>query len=412
MSRANAPMLLDVLEEHLEELDFLWEQREGILRAADWTLPELAAHEERAEAHLDGLRIGGDASAAIARPLLRGEERSAATAATLVLMSLRSPALASEVLDAAAAAPPEIRDGIRIGLRHADVRGIVPQLAEMAASGEPGQRALAADVLAFHRLPPPGGLAELRFAEDPEIRAVVYGAIGRFGGPWSVDLLTGALRQGSTALRRAALEASARLGLPNLGAVCARAATGEAPVPEAVAFCGVVGGPEAEAALEAALGNPVTAEAALRGLGALGRAGRVPLLLEAMSDPALASAAGAAFLRIVGAGDILADAPLPPAPHMSEDEADLRDETPPPDREKARRLWESRSGRFAPDRYWQGGQDVTEAFGGPVFDALSLEARCDIYFRARSAAGARAADLEIEARAARQVLAPAGAAGS
>jgi uncharacterized protein (TIGR02270 family) len=401
-------MLLDVLEEHLEELDFLWEQREGLLRAADWTLPELAAHEGRAEAHLDGLRIGGDAAAAIARPLLHGEERSAATAATLVLMSL---GLAAEVLDAAMAAAPEIRDGIRIGLRHADVRGIAARLSEMASSGEPGLRALAADVLAFHRLPAPKGLAELRFAEDPEIRAVVYGAIGRFGGPWSVDLLTGALRQESTALRRAALEASARLGLPNLGPVCARAATGETPVPEAVAFCGVVGGPEAEAALEAALRQPATAGAALRGLGALGRAGRVPLLLEAMSDPALAPAAGAAFLRIVGPGEILADAPPAPDPGMSEDEADLRDETPPPDPEKARRLWESRSGRFAPDRRWQGGQDVTEAFGRPVFDALSLEARCDLYFRARSMAGARAADLEIEARAARQVLTSPGATG-
>ena len=81
------PVFLDILDEHFEELDFLWEQRERVVFAPDWVLDELAEHEDRADAHLDGLRIGEAHSVDLARPALADGERSAATAAAMTFLA-------------------------------------------------------------------------------------------------------------------------------------------------------------------------------------------------------------------------------------------------------------------------------------------------------------------------------------
>ena len=56
----------DILEEHLEELAFLWGQRQAALRHPEHTLRSFSGLEERIEAHLHGLLAVGDQ----ANPLL------------------------------------------------------------------------------------------------------------------------------------------------------------------------------------------------------------------------------------------------------------------------------------------------------------------------------------------------------
>ena len=61
-----APVIPDVLEEHLEELAFLSIQRRKLVFSPDVPLPDFLPHDGRILAHWKGLELGGEASVQIA----------------------------------------------------------------------------------------------------------------------------------------------------------------------------------------------------------------------------------------------------------------------------------------------------------------------------------------------------------
>jgi uncharacterized protein (TIGR02270 family) len=372
-----APSMPDIIEEHLSELGFLWEQRERGIVAPDWTVKDLATIEERAEAHLDGLRIAGAHAVALARPALAAKETGLAAAAAFVMLAFGRVELEHEVLQALATAPPKARDGIRLALRHADITRMSPVLIELATSSPAtAARAAALDVLAFHRLPPPKGIPMLLADPDPEVRRLVFDAAGRFGGPWSYDVLREALDGDVPALRVAALRASARMGLMGLDESCRQAGTRpQKPVSEALEFLGLLGNAKDLSILQNSMTRPDLAAAALSGMGKLGAIAAIPTILEAMTVEPLAEAATRAFSRITGA------------------EAWV-----PPDPVKARAWWEKEKGRFPVEGRWQAGFDVSKDPFGPHFDALPLDVRLDLYLGARAKDPVKTADRELERR--------------
>ena len=122
-------------------------------------------------------------------------------------------------------------------------------------SDRPALAAAAADVLAFHRIALPD-IRRLLGSEDPGVRVLAFGALGRLGQVQEPDLAS-ALESESAELRRAALEAAARSGLPDFGTTCRRAASRQGnPDAEALAFLGVLGDPADLSVLQAALGQP------------------------------------------------------------------------------------------------------------------------------------------------------------
>ena len=64
--------LLDILEEHLEEADFLWQQRENALADRVYTLNDLAELKERLLAHLNGLVLAEKHGWDLLQPKLAG----------------------------------------------------------------------------------------------------------------------------------------------------------------------------------------------------------------------------------------------------------------------------------------------------------------------------------------------------
>lgn len=394
MSRSPGPLprpelYLHILEEHFEELDFLCEQREGLMFAPDWTLAELAELEARADAHLAGLTLGQAHTLELVRPALAGKEWGAATAAALALLALDADAARRELIDALPEAQGGALKGLRIGLRHGSLASLEQPLADASSRGGPSLRLAALDVLAFQRRLGPLRLDELPASEDAEERALAYGILARSGAAIPHEAIAAPLEQADRALARAALEAAARCGDTGLPRLCRELAGGpQDPAGEALAFLGVVGPAEGLSLLRGALADPAQADAALRGLGALGLPEAIPDLIEAMAEEGSARQAAAAFARIVGAVDLW-------PPGAREDEA-------PPDADLARAAWSERRATLSDGTRYQAGAAAPASVADPAFGALPLESRRDAYLRLRVEDPAHTPDIELEARALRQ----------
>ena len=61
-----ARVLRNIVEQHAEEAAFLWLLRDRAVDAPHYALRHLARLDERVEAHVDGLRVAGDAGFEIA----------------------------------------------------------------------------------------------------------------------------------------------------------------------------------------------------------------------------------------------------------------------------------------------------------------------------------------------------------
>jgi hypothetical protein len=166
-----------------------------------------------------------------------------------------------------------------------------------------------------------------------------------------------------------------------------------------LAFLGVLGDPECLGLLHQSLARADLALGAARGLGALGRLEAIPALLEAMTKPELARAAGDAFRRITGAEDLTgerAERAEPPGPDL---EAEFADDEPTPDPVKARAWWQARQAEFKPSRRWQAGREVDGTGAAAEFRALPLEIRRDLFLCGRAAQSPALRDFEPERRA-------------
>lgn len=387
------PVYPDIVEEHFDELDALWEHREANVFTPDWTLAHLAFHEERVEAHLDALRLSELVGVEFAREKLTSGAPSAATAATFVLWESGDADARTLVLEQFRIGDPPVRDGVRSALRHLPIADLRQAMLD-AMTGDVAVAAAAADVLTFHRssLPP---FDHLIAESDPAIVRSALGAAGRARRLHAQDFAR-ASTHADPAVRLAALRAAAHAGLAELGDVCRHAAAQGDVV--GLAFLGTLGNPNDMSLIERAVRDPKLAPVAVSTIGTMGRVQSVGLLLELMADKQLGVHATTAYKRITGAGSVEGEKPFPRPPVA---EGEDEDESLPPDPAKAKTDWEQRQSTLTPDRAWQGGVAIPDGVMPTGFNDLPLSTRRDVYLRLRARA-APVPDIELEALAVRQ----------
>src|SRR4030067_2119036 len=101
----------DIIPQHAEETAFLWLLRERAVYAPHNTLKDLVKLDDRVEAHLDGLRIAGDAGWEICKGALEGKEAGELFAASVLAFEGADETRNQTVLEAGSA-DPELSQGV------------------------------------------------------------------------------------------------------------------------------------------------------------------------------------------------------------------------------------------------------------------------------------------------------------
>ena len=291
-----------IYEEHADEASFLYEQRVRWLEDAALGFEDIAELEERREAHLDGLVLGGETALQLtaARAVACEDAGLVDTALRVACRHARAD-VCSQIVEAVAEA-----DDVELlcGARDALCAELPPALTTLAAdglrSGNEQLVALWAHVAGYRRLPL---LAELRAAlalsnVQPAHTAEVVWAFGELAEPCPLTCRA-ALSTGSPALAQAVLLATLKCG--TLAASDFEAL--DQPFPGWASLPAVLAG----AARYEALARTVRAadgdgrEQTIIALGLLGHAQAIPELVELLADAETARAAAVALQMLTGA---------------------------------------------------------------------------------------------------------------
>ena len=150
MAEPKTRVIVNILEEHFEELEFLWGQRQAALRSPEYTARELAELEERIEAHVQGLLVGGDATSPLVEEGLTADDPLVAFAAAYTLLRLNREAAAERVIQALLQADGPQLKGVRHALCHGPIELVLDQLRQAVDRTSAPVAVSAAEALAFH----------------------------------------------------------------------------------------------------------------------------------------------------------------------------------------------------------------------------------------------------------------------
>lgn len=389
MAANKLKVIPDILEEHFEELAFLWGQRQEALYSPEYTLPELLELEERIEAHVQGLLVGAENTIPFVEDGLSQDEPLEVFAAAYTLLRLNIDSAARQVMDVFMQAEGPQLDGIREALCHGPIDMVMARLHEAVTSAAAPIAAAAAEALAFHGKLDPAipRLVEFSQDKDAQVRRAAWRLIMLISTPEllspdvSAQLSDAAMHDEDPGVRAEALQAAAWTLQPWLLEHCRTLC--DQPHPDnadAILLLAILGKPFD---LERILGVARAAELGplrYRVLGTFGHPGVVETLLEAMQskDPLTAAAAGAAFTKITGAdieSDQMVQVPPEDGSEPDEFEQEFLDEVTLPDPASARAHWEQVKAEFSSGTRWchglNLGRDTAHEFPG----LLDMESR-------------------------------------
>lgn len=296
-------MVVDVVEQHAEEASFLWLLRAAAVAAPHYKLPHLARLDNRVEAHIDGLRVAGEAGWELLVEQLTHEEAGEVFAAGVLALESRDEARIARVLEVAERVPETVRGFVSaLGwVERSQLQGTVKGLLDASS---PFLRRLGIAACAVHRVDVGTALTDALTDADPALRARALKVAGELGRADLLESLRARLREDEDERCRFWAAWSAvlvgdrgrALELLQLTAMVASplqmGAIGLAPR--------VLAGEAGRGWLKALSEDAGRLRALITAVGAFGDPYYVPWLIGLMRTPAVARLAGEAFAMITG----------------------------------------------------------------------------------------------------------------
>ena len=185
MNLTNIAVIESIVEQHAEEAAFLWLLRDAAVQAPHYSLNDLADIDERVEAHIDGLRVAGEAGWSICADALAQEEAGEVFAAAVLAFESGQDQRIKMVLEAAAT-DPELSLGLISALGWLRFDQVKEHIDQLLRSLTPELRRIGVAAFAVHRQDPGSTLVDALNDEDTFLKARAIRAVGELG---RIDLL-------------------------------------------------------------------------------------------------------------------------------------------------------------------------------------------------------------------------------
>jgi uncharacterized protein (TIGR02270 family) len=199
---------IELCQEHLDEASFLHQQRLAHLHDPEVSWVDLGALEERLEAHLDGLIVGGDVALQLCRQVDVGDP--GAVAAALSVLCRRE--LRTDVLTLIEAIDAADQNAVTAAADTLCREAPAKWQAELSDQHRGSRAAIWARVIGYRRFPLADALHAMPTTAPAPVQRELAWALGRVGSKRSLSVLSSLLDADDESVCEAAAVAMLRLG--------------------------------------------------------------------------------------------------------------------------------------------------------------------------------------------------------
>lgn len=368
----NQPMIIEsIVSQHAEEAAFLWLLRDAAVQAPHYNLKDLAHLDNRAEAHLDGLRIAGDSGWEICADALAHEESGEIFTAAVLALELQDARRIQQIYTTVESTPEAAR-GLISAFGWVSPDTMQASINDLLASTSPFWRWIGISCCAIHRIDPANFLQAALADNEQILRGRALRMAGELG---RTDLLPGLLhwiRDEDTASRFWAAWSAVLLGDRGEALESLKTIAGSDSPLQAQALqllLRVMDQHQAQQWLKGLAQYPQWLRHVVAGAGITGNPAFIPWLTKQMENPELARIAGESFSMITGVdlayedldGELPEDFEAGPTENPADEHVamDPDEDLAPPDPQRVQAWWEALSSQFQQGVRYLAGQPIT-----------------------------------------------------